>query len=159
MKLLGGAFSKVFGLFAKSINPTCWDSAITVVVFNARVYHSGHFLRLRFFKKLAMPWWFDNHLKRLMKFKWTGKLVSFIVCPFPKERDLIFIDLVAKSPYASAYQCDRYMCGNPSIREFLIKEKRDQFFSASGFQVLEPLFIKMYEQEFEEINSTNASIV
>ena len=155
IKMLGGKFGENFGFFAKSINPTCWDRPITVVVFNARVYHSGHFLRYRFDKNFVMPWWFDNHLKRLMKFKWTRRLVRFLVYPFPEKRDLTFIDLVAKSPFALAYQADRYMCGNPSLGEFLIEEKRDEFFSASGFPVLEPFFLKMYAPEFDEINLTN----
>lgn len=144
-------FGKIFGLFARSINPTASKKPYTVVCFNARVYHSGHFIRYRLLRKLSMPWWFDNHIKRVMKLPFKKFLTKFFIYPFPEKRHLIFVDLAIKSPFAVAYQADRYLCGNPSMSEFLDEKQCARFKKESGFSVLTPWYLKMYKDEFDNL--------
>ena len=98
-----------------------------------------------------MPWWFDNHIKRLMKLPFKKFLTKYFIYPFPKKRHLIFVDLVIKSPFALAYQADRYLCGNPSMSELLNAEQRDRFTESSGFNVLTPWYLEMYKNEFDSL--------
>lgn len=110
--------------FFANVNPKV--NAGQGVLFNARLYHSGFFIRYKSFPNIAMPTFIDNHVKRLLLNRKFERYINKFILPFPINRWTIAIDFAYESLYSLLYSTDRYYCGNPAIKNLVNKSRREK---------------------------------
>ena len=93
--------------FVNNVNPPMRSGS--ALLFNARCYHSGFFLRYRPFPSYAFPTFVDNFFKRVSRIKPFRPLLNQFILPSPLCRRSIVIDFCYPSVYSLLYAADRYI--------------------------------------------------
>ncbi|MGV3757286.1 MAG: phytanoyl-CoA dioxygenase family protein [Verrucomicrobiota bacterium] len=132
--LTKGRFNELMFPFLGYYNPPVQPG--DAVLFNLRVKHAAHFLRLRGpFRNFALPAFLDNGIKSATLGSPGGrKFLNLIAYPFPEKRTSLIMDFCLDSDWARGFQLNRLVHPNN-------KKWRGQIFDCNR-----PEFVARLEQ-------------